>query len=262
MIAALQMYDWPEFQAGTDAFWLRVAEYLTQNGLQAPDALSRPDDLAKPWVSDDLLLGQTCGLPYVAGRCGRAVLVARPDYGLPDARDGSYASVLVARKNGPDTLADFADLTAAVNELGSQSGCNALADAVLEAGCALPFFGDVALSGGHRMSATMVAEGIADIAAIDAVSWALYQRAEPSRFDRLKIIGRTRVTPSLPFITAPANQEMRPRLVEALRHACGGSEDPGLPVRVQPAEDADYAPIREMAARVRGKQLARGFHPL
>ena len=72
MIAALQMYDWPEVAARTDAFWDRVAASLSAEGIAAPAALSRPGDLAAAWADPALLLGQSCGLPYVAGRCGGA----------------------------------------------------------------------------------------------------------------------------------------------------------------------------------------------
>lgn len=263
MIAALQMYDWPEVQAETDAFWGRIAAALEDRGIAAPTALERPADLSTPWRAPGLVIGQTCGLPYVSGRCGTARLVARPDYGLDDASDGTYCSVLIARADAPGDLPAFVGKVAAVNEWGSQSGCNALADAVLDTGQTLPFFGAVALSGGHRSSAAMVADGRADIAAIDAVSWALFKRAEPDAHAGLKIIGRTRTAPALPYITSAFNAAQLNEMTAALNAACAPDRGaPCIPLRFLPASDSDYDPIRHMADRVRGLPLAPDSLPL
>ena len=130
MIAALQMYDWPEVAAKTDAFWARVAAGLAAEGVAAPPALARPADPAAAWADPALLLGQSCGLPYVSGRCGGALPVARPVYAADGCGVGTYRSALVCRAGEKGPLDAFRGRVAAVNEYGSQSGCNALADAV------------------------------------------------------------------------------------------------------------------------------------
>jgi ABC-type phosphate/phosphonate transport system substrate-binding protein len=56
-------------------------------------------------------------------------------------------------------------------------------------------------TGGHRLSAAAVAEGRADIAALDAVTFALLQANDPV-VGRLKVLGMTDPTPGLPYITA------------------------------------------------------------
>ena len=57
-------------------------------------------------------------------------------------------------------------------------------------------------SGGHRLSALAVAEGPADLAALDAVTWALMQRHDAFA-TRLRVVGRTEpATPVLPYIAA------------------------------------------------------------
>lgn len=264
MIAALQMYDWPEVRPVTDGFWSEVARALGAAGVAAPEALSRPADISAPWRDPDLLLGQTCGLPFVSGRCGSAVLLARPVYGrvegcgTDDAGRGTYRSALVARRGAGETLADFRGAVAAINELGSQSGCNALADAVADLGA--PFFGAVTLTGAHRASAQAVARGEADLAAIDAVSWMLFARAEPEAHAALKVVAWSRPTPTLPYIMAPAHSGAIPAVQQALAKAAAASTDPVLPTAIGPAAPEDYRPISEMAARVRdrfGPDLAR-----
>lgn len=258
MIAALQMYDWPEVQPRIDTFWQRVAAALQDQGINAPQTLSRPDSIASSWTQPDLLLGQTCGLPYVAGRCGEAVLVARPDFGLPGAVDGTYSSALICRSDEEaEDLGAFKGRTAAINEFGSQSGCNALADAVMDhTGDDAPFFGTVLLSGAHRNSACMVADGTSDVAAIDAVAWALFAQLEPQRHAKLRVLGWTSPMPALPFITSKQSQNHIDALFKALQHACNSDGPTPLPHRVQRCLDHEYDPIRAMASRVSGLRLA------
>lgn len=256
VIAALQMYDWPEVQPRTDAFWVRARDFLRDAGVPAPSELLRPADIAFPWTAPDLLLGQTCGLPFVSGRCGDAVLVAQPDYALPGLPKGYYASALICRADDDgETLAAFAGQTAAVNEIGSQSGCNALADSVMSvADGPRPFFGAVVFSGAHRRSADLVVQGQADIAAIDAVAWQIYAEVQPNDHARLRVLDWTKPTPALPFITAPANASHRTDLWRAICSACAdlpdGQRPPGLPVSVQQTDQNAYAQTRQMARRV------------
>jgi ABC-type phosphate/phosphonate transport system substrate-binding protein len=259
VIAALQMYDWPEVAARTDAFWDRVAASLAAEGIAAPAALSRPGDLAAAWAHPGLLLGQSCGLPYVSGRCGGAVPVARPIYAAEGCGPGTYRSALICRAGEEAPLARFRGRVAALNEYGSQSGCNALADAVRGQGDAGgdAFFGHVLVTGSHRASALAVAEGAADIAAIDAVAWALFAEHEQKR-ERLAVIGWTAEMPALPFITAAAHRDLAPALARALAAAARPGDATGLPVGILPGRDADYDPIRAMAARVRDQRLAPG----
>lgn len=266
MIAALQMYDWTEVQDRTDRFWSRVSAALSARGIDAPAVLFRPEEISSAWSRQDLLLGQTCGLPYVSGRCGNAVLVGRPDYGIEGAFGGCYSSVLICRAEDEGGLSAFRGRRGAINDLGSQSGCNALADEIqrlkLDGGRA--FFGEVLLSGAHRASATLVADRKADVAAIDAVAWALFRELDPVRHARLRVIGETRTMPALPFITSRKNAHMKPALLDALLQACAPSAAPvaGIPVMIVPTEDDDYDPVRKMAHRVKGIRLAPNLRPL
>lgn len=260
MIAALQMYDWPELAGRTDAFWAEVAAALRAEGIAAPESLSRPEDLAGAWRDPALLLGQSCGLPFVSGRCAGALAVARPAYEAEGCGAGTYRSALVCRAGEAGPLTAFRGRVAAVNEYGSQSGCNALADAVRPLGDA--FFGDVLLTGGHRASAQAVAEGRADLAAIDAVAWALLAEIDPATRARLAVIGWTGETPALPFITSGANGARIPALRRALAAAARPGAPAGIPAGVLSAEAAEYEPIRAMARRVAGLRLAPESPPL
>lgn len=254
------MYDWPEIRGRTDAFWTTVARALRDQRVAAPERLSRPADVAAAWRDPALLLGQSCGLPYVSGLCGDAVPVARPVYDAEGCGAGTYRSALVCRAGEHGPLEAFRGRVAAVNEYGSQSGCNALADAVRPLGDG--FFGEVLLTGAHRASALAVAGGQADVAAIDAIAWALFAEIEPAAHGRLAVLGWTPETPVLPFITAPAHRALIPALRRALVAAARPGSPTGVPVAIVPAIRADYAPVRVMADRVAGMRLAVKSPPL
>lgn len=89
-----------------------------------------------------------------------------------------------------------------VNELDSNSGMNLLRAAVAPLANGGRFFGSVAVSGSHLRSVEMVASGEADVASIDCVSFAHFQRLYPSLLSGLRVLGWTASSPSLPYITA------------------------------------------------------------
>jgi len=200
MHASLPMYDRPETRDQTDRFWALTRDALRDQGIPAPDALTR--DVANPWdlwQSPDLLLSQTCGLPLRARLHDKVQLVATPDFALPGCRPGYYSSVLITRAAHADTPMDtLLRGRIAINEGLSQSGWGALFRYAADLGMtpARPI-----LSGGHAFSARAVLEGRADLAAIDAQTWRLLCRHEPD-LARLVERDRTRPTPALPLITA------------------------------------------------------------
>lgn len=190
MIAALPMYDRPELRGVHDRLWAHIRAHLLCSHLPgAPQDLTRDGDMWQIWQSPDLMLGQTCGLPYRTRLQDCVNLVGAPVWGLP-CPDGYYFSVIIARADDPDAGGSAARL--AVNDPLSQSGWAAAQGLT---------FGQVILTGGHAMSAQAVAENRADIAAIDAVTWALIDRYDPWAA-KLRVIATTDPTPALPYITA------------------------------------------------------------
>ncbi|MBL3701953.1 PhnD/SsuA/transferrin family substrate-binding protein [Sulfitobacter sp. BDSS02] len=193
MIAMLGMYDMPEIQQANDRYWQEIRARLGYG----PENLSRDLDYWDMWQSPDLLLGQTCGMPYRTRLYDKVNLIGTPDFGLPDCPPGYYQSVIVARAdNRRDTPQDFDGARFAYNEDMSQSGW---------AG-PLHFltglrFSEMVPTGGHRLSLHAVAEGRADIAGIDAVTWLLLCEHDPLAA-KLKVIAKTKPTPGLPYITA------------------------------------------------------------
>jgi ABC-type phosphate/phosphonate transport system substrate-binding protein len=152
-------------------------------------------------------------------------------YSAPGCEGKRYRSVIVVRGAG-GTLADFRGRRCAVNELDSNSGMNLLRAAVAPLATGGRFFGSVVVSGSHHRSVEMVASGEADVAAVDCVSFAHFQRLYPSVVGQLRILSWTPSAPSLPFITACSASDAT---VQTLRSALADVfDDPGLaPLREQ-----------------------------
>ncbi|MFC3118753.1 phosphate/phosphite/phosphonate ABC transporter substrate-binding protein [Jhaorihella thermophila] len=213
MIAALGMYDMAPLRAANDRLWNGIREALGYG----PSRLTRDMDFWDIWQSPDLLLAQTCGLPYRTRLHGKVQLVGTPDYGLPGCPPGYYCSVIVTRADDPrETPAELAAGTMAFNDGRSQSGW-ASPIAHLSAMGLRP--AELLRSGGHALSARAVAEGRADFAALDAVTWTLLREHDPVSKD-LREVGRTEPTPGLPLITAKARDAAA--IAEAVRAAIAG----------------------------------------
>jgi len=200
LIAALPMYDRAETAKSNDRLWAAIRKTLGYG----PDTLTRDMDVWNIWQSPDLVLSQTCGYPYRARLHGHVTLIGTPDYGVKDCPAGYYNSVFVARRN--DTrraLPEYSNATFAYNEPMSQSGWAAPMTYMSALGLN---FANYTSSGAHINSARMVAEGHADIAALDAVTWAMIKKYDDFAKD-FHIIARTDPTPGLPFIAAPGTDK-------------------------------------------------------
>ena len=192
MIASLPMYWRAENAAAWRRFWAAVqaAAEIELPDLTEPDDL--PDDLDAHWLSADLVLSQTCGLPLRTRLKGRVQYVGTFDFGLECPAGYYYSIALVrpggARAGGPIRLAySVAD---------SQSGWAASRehpwrDRVI----------GLLATGSHEASAHAVAEGRADMAFVDAVTWRLLERFTDLK-TRVEVVDRTAPTPGLPLITA------------------------------------------------------------
>lgn len=200
MIAALPMYDLPHVMAANDRLWTRIRDGLRLRGQDAPDALTRgADDLFAQWTAHDLLLGQTCGMPYRTRMHGKVSLIGTPEYGLQDCPPGHYRSVFVAHKDDHRQRIDqFDGAELAYNEAVSQSGWAAPQTHAATLGLRLR---PTLRTGGHRLSLLAVAEGRAPLAALDALTWELLCDHDAA-VKGVKVVGHTTPTPGLPYIAA------------------------------------------------------------
>ncbi|MDT8856615.1 PhnD/SsuA/transferrin family substrate-binding protein [Paracoccaceae bacterium Fryx2] len=201
MIASLPMYDFGTTVAANDRLWAAIRDGLRAAGNAAPEALSRgADDLFAHWLAPDLVLSQTCGLPYRARLHGHVTLIGTPDFAVEGCPPGHYRSLFIARAADPRAaLADFDGAAFAYNDAGSQSGW--AAPQAHAAGLGL-HLRPALRTGGHRLSAQAVAAGKADLAAIDAVTWRLLTRDDPALCAALRVVGMTAPSPGLPYVSA------------------------------------------------------------
>lgn len=202
MIAALPMYDRPETAEANDRFWALVREGLRARGIAAPLALRRgDDDLMPQWLAPDLVLSQTCGYPFRARLHGRVRLVGTPDYGVEGCPPGHYRSILIAGTgDARRRFEDFDGVAIAYNDGLSQSGWAAPQNQAAKAGLTLRAG---LRTGSHRASFLAVAEGRAELAAIDAVTFS-YLAEFDAALARVRVVGWTDPTPGLPYICATA----------------------------------------------------------
>jgi hypothetical protein len=190
------MYDFPHTSAANDTLWTSIRDHLGYG----PDHLTRDVDPWDIWQSDDLLFAQTCGLPFRAHLHEKVQLVGTPDYGIAGCPAGHYHSVIVVHV--ASTIQDVNALTDkcfAYNEGLSQSGWAAPNAHMKAAG--VPFKVGPC-TGSHKSSAQTVANGQADFAALDALTWMMLEIDDPQTAQHLRVIATTEPTPALPFITA------------------------------------------------------------
>ena len=208
MFVSLPMFDFVELRSHTDRLWAGIAEALRDRGVQdVPPSLLRPDEpLIVHWRRPGMLLSQTCGYPFAVGLRSTAHLVGTFAYDLPDPEDrGFYRSILVARSDDPravasdqpmpSSLRSFANATVAVNNRDSLSGCVSLGKALDET--AVSGIGEILFTEAHANSLRSVQIGEADLAAIDAISFALLGDIRPESHDGIVVLG-TRATHPVP----------------------------------------------------------------
>lgn len=198
MIASLAMYDRPEVADANIRFWSLIAVGLEEIGIPSPKQLTQGEDAFWPtWNAPDLVLSQTCGLPYRARLHEKVTLIGTPCYGVEGCPSGFYRSYIVARKQDTDLpLPEILERCLAFNDPLSQSGWAAL-QSLYHRYSVAP---DRCLeSGSHQNSAFAVLSERADYAAIDAVTWAFLERHVPW-VSGLVVVARTEPTPGLPLI--------------------------------------------------------------
>jgi len=205
-IAALPMYDFPELAPTHDALWSALAHLLADAGVaDCPSTLRRDLDPRAVWGHPDLLLGQGCDYPLAKSFAGSVRVLATPRYGAPGCEGARCRSAIVVRsEDAAASLEDLRGYRCVINERDSNSGMNVLRAALAPIARGAPFFSAVTVSGAHRRSAESVAEGRADVAALDCVSFAHFQRLYPDTTARLRVLTWTPSSPSLPLITARA----------------------------------------------------------
>lgn len=221
------------------------------------------DTDAETYQSSNLILGHTCGYPYVTRWNKSHRLVCVPQFDVAGCDGKHYSSWFVCgSKDHRDSIEAFEGGIAVINAVTSNSGMNVLRYHVSPFVKKDRFFNDVLISGSHLASLRAVAEGLADIAAIDAVSYHHIMRAEPALAGQTKIWGQSVKTTGLPFITRADESISCTVLCQALNRCIEESrgdvsEFLGL-IRFDRVDDADYDLIHQLETDAK----ARGYPSL
>jgi ABC-type phosphate/phosphonate transport system substrate-binding protein len=192
-----------------------------------------PDELDFPtlWKHPDLLLAQTCWGPMEEGLEKQVLVVGQPSYdGIEGGQSELYSSAILMRRGevaeGTQPPTDGRALLPldlirnkcfAYNSLDSMSGIIALSRDLEAAGESLKIFSECIETAAHRASIVAVAEGRADVCAVDCRSWHLARRHEPRARD-VVVVGWTERRMGLPYITS---RHTPPDTVARLRAALG-----------------------------------------
>jgi ABC-type phosphate/phosphonate transport system substrate-binding protein len=216
-IAVLPMYDFPWTAAANDALWTAIFARLDDAGVEAPIKLTRGPDLAALWRNPMLIFGQTCGYPYVTGLKPLVALIASPEYAFPGCEGATHRSFIIRRASDPRReLREFRGSRAGLNAHDSNTGMNLFRAAVARIAGGAPFFCAIVVTGSHEASMAAVAEGQADLASIDCVSFALLRRGRPELAERIAIVAESAFSPTLPFI---ASTGLKASAIAAVREA-------------------------------------------
>ncbi|WP_419913401.1 phosphate/phosphite/phosphonate ABC transporter substrate-binding protein [Hoeflea sp.] len=257
-VATLPMYDWPEVRAANDELWNCLRVSLRDHGFPAPERLERGEPADDLWRSRNLVLGQTCGLPFVRDLMQTVSVVGTPSYEI-ECGAGSYFSAIVVRNDSDiEDIADLKGRRLAYNSPCSQSGYAGLAYHLRDLAGDAPIFSEKIQSGSHRESVRMIAGDKADVAAIDAVAWRLAQRHEPAA-SGLRVLALTEPLPGLPMICARNNgwsvDRMHLAVVEAMATLEPDIADALLLNGFAPYSESDYSVIARRAERAQGVAL-------
>jgi ABC-type phosphate/phosphonate transport system substrate-binding protein len=140
--------------------------------------------------------------------------LATPTYGFEGCDGSNHCSFVVTHaRSARRSLAGFEGARAAVNARDSNSGMNLFRDLLAPIARGRPFFSEVIATGSHAASLAAIAEGTADIAAIDCVTHGLLRRGRPDLFEDIATIARSKSSPCLPFIMSASLGEALPAAV-------------------------------------------------
>ncbi len=225
---SLPMYDLPEAERATDAWWSGLARAMSREGLpEVPDRLTRGRSFAELWRDPDLLFSQTCGYPLTHAYKDDLRLVATPVFAAPGCQGASYCSLVVVRDDDPaQTPTDLKGRVAAFNSSDSQSGYSALRAVMAPYSEDGKVFARTIQSGSHAESLAIVARGDADVCTVDCVTHALLARYRPASVNGLRVLAESPGAPGLPYVTrAGLDDDRLARLRAALFAAL---DDSGL----------------------------------
>ncbi len=253
-VASLPWYDPPEVQHANDLLWSGMAQRLRKFGVKnVPDRLNRSIHYERQWMSPNFLFGQACGYDVAIANTAYLQVVATPRYRADGCCGNRYSSYVVVRQASTATcLKDLRGSRCVINTPTSHSGMNILRALVAPLHHSGRFFTNVQVSGSHEASLRRLQAGEADLAAIDCVTYELFERHRPALHEGLRILCQTKQLPAPPFVTSKATRAdtvnlLRAALTETLNDsAVSQAKEDLLLDGVDLVATADYRAIEEL----------------
>ena len=207
-------------------------------------------DLATLWRDPGLVFGQTCGYPYVtelkerghADR-GAGICVSRlrrrfaSKLHHPPRRRSASGAWRISRRDR------------CAQRWNSNTGMNLFRAAIAPVAGGAPSSRAIVVTGSHEASVAAVAEGSADLASIDCVSFALLSRGRPELIERVAVVAESPLSP------VPAVH--RQRAAWRLDHRRGARGAVRGPRRSRPRRSARDARSCGRAGRESGRLRSR-----
>ena len=222
LTASFPMYNFPEIQAAQSAFWKGIATYFAREGItDLPDDLAHSQPMAKLLSDENMLLSQCCGYDVVTRYRESIMPIATPMFDVQECSGHEYSSlVIVAEDSQFQDVLEMRGCAAAANGPESHSGMSSLRHLVAPLNVGGSFFGSVTYTGGHAQSLELIQNGLADVAAIDSVTYTLLMHYRSEAIAGTRILGRTFFAPAPPYVThVNRGSDILHRMKNALQRA-------------------------------------------
>ncbi|HEV7663839.1 MAG TPA: PhnD/SsuA/transferrin family substrate-binding protein [Chloroflexota bacterium] len=208
----------------------------------------------------DAHLGVVCGLQYVYAVNRRDTpgveLVCAPVMRAEryERRPVYFSDVVVRSGTTGTSLSDLRGARFAFNEPTSHSGYNLPRSMLAARGHTSKFFGEVVESGAHERSLQLILDGTIDAAALDTTVLEQELRLQPDLSARIRVVETLGPSPIPPLVVSRA---VAPELRQQIRQVLLAIDQDGHGQRLLErahmtrfvaVKDADYDPIRQMAA--------------
>lgn len=204
-------------------FYKAVGAYLGRVlGIETHIVQSKYDPLEDPVMLQDRLdIAFICGLPFTQINSNRAnqlqpLVAPVMQASRYHSRPVYFSDIIVNADSDCKTFDDLSGKILCYNDPGSNSGYNLVRQKLMQVGYPSNFFGKVIQSGSHQRSIRLVAEGLADCAAIDSTVLEQELRDRPPLANHLRVIESIGPCPMPPVVAA---QRLGSELINLLQSA-------------------------------------------
>ncbi|MEO5973624.1 MAG: PhnD/SsuA/transferrin family substrate-binding protein [Ilumatobacteraceae bacterium] len=251
------MYDFVEVKASTSTLLESISRELRGLGedvvADSPES-SEHSELMSYWLSGQMYMSQSCGLPYVEELS--TVVDVLGTFRWNDISDdfGNYRTHIVVRgEHGATTASELRGARPVISTTQSLSGWCSLGCALAEVSRDPDFVQPYLIGHHHAGSLQLLQDGIADVASIDPATYQLFRRFRPSLVHGLRIIGSGPPMPATPIIASKTRTAPMSDLRSVLHRVVGDNllrdemSEIGI-VGFVNRDASDYEMIRDLVA--------------